>query len=250
MGMTKLEILQLSKDLTDPSKVALLRGRKSSPGPLDQLFEKNVAHAGEANLVLNGVTHKLKFERYRSTRTDKFDGSLRLVFKHPQQPHKKQVHLEISADEFQILTLVDTTTEPLPHCDTGNNEIADPSATQFLANKVELEQAMRKGTGQVSTDKFTLRRSGQTVQAPIFRRPVDNPIPVETSRGQIFQQALPDFPLRDVKVFSQQALFEIITQIDPVIEHGRYDWYMPIELKPTLRPAQEIASLVVQNLGV
>lgn len=38
MGMTRLEILQLIEDLTDPAKVVLMKGRKPSPGPLDQLF--------------------------------------------------------------------------------------------------------------------------------------------------------------------------------------------------------------------
>lgn len=252
MTMTRLEILQLIKDLTNPANVVLMEGRKPSPGPLDQLFEKTVMNSGSANIFLENGKHEVKFERYRGTRSEEYEGSLRIVFKNPRMPDRKQVHLEISPTEFQILTLIDTAEESVSHCDTGSDEMNDPSAAVFVAKRADLKKVIDKGGAEVPVETYRLRRVGQIVQVPIYRRPVYNPPPVETSKGkeQIVPLTLPDMSLKDVRMFSEQALLSIITQIDPVIEHGRHDWYLPIELKPTLRPAQEIATLVVQNLGV
>lgn len=209
-------------------------------------------NSGSANFFLEDGKHEVKFERYRGTRSEGYEGSLRIVFKNPRIPDRKQVHLEISPTEFQILTLIDTAEEPVPHCDTGSDEINDPSAAVFVAKRADIKKVIVEGEAEIPVETYRLGRVGQIVQAPIYRRPVYNPSPVETSKGkgQVVPSTLPDMPLKDVRMFSEQALLAIVTQIDPVIGYGRHDWYMPIELKPTLRPAQEIASLVVQNLGV
>jgi hypothetical protein len=218
-------------------------------GPLKKVFDREVILP---NLFVKLATPDRELltsvNRYQSRGPG--NEEVRLFFDNLRSGGPMRVGLTLNPRRFEISVTIDGTREPIPSCDYGELGMELPEGA-VLVDKKDLLETVKKRNRRVKAITFSMLDVRPTREFPIYSRPVYNPPPVQVPRGEIEAEAVPDWSIREVRAFSQRGLLPVMNELDPAHDYltrGDGSRSRPIILMPKLKPAIEIAELIIDNL--
>jgi hypothetical protein len=222
--------------------------KKPCTGPLKEVFERGSAGPNLKVGIREADGGFYPASVFRGKIQEPGNELLRLLLTNPKS--LRQVTLTVTPSKFEIGKKIDTEEEPIPDCDYGELGIGRAPGIITLFHVGDyVNYLLGRGSYVVRTRTFQMIGTDRFREVPIYSRPVYEAPQTVLSGGQGGLEVKPDWSLSQVRAFSQAALLEIINELDPAHPSLNKTGHLPsVQLDPKLKPAKEIAALVVEQL--
>ncbi len=164
-------------------------------------------------------------ERFDPSRIIEYEGPLREVFIRESKAYDN-VGISLNDKEFEVV--IECISDFLPEQEYTRINFIDGSA-----NVVALH---------ITRDELELEKMAILGGQPAFETIFSKPIYQAPELG--FE---PEWSIKEVEALPEQAVVKILSELDPRVGLRNGDGQ---QLRPTLKPAKEIAKLIAENLKV